>query len=59
MTITDIEGTVIEVTNLKEAVEQATMFANFEHADKAFEKASTYLKAYWKDVLNKLKTFTK
>ena len=56
MTITDIEGTVIEITNLSKAIEQATMFANFEHADKAFQKTDKYLKAYWNDVLNKLKT---
>ena len=56
MTITDIEGTVIEVTNLKDAIEQATMFANFEHVDKAFKKIDKYLKAYWNDILNKLKT---
>ncbi len=55
MTITDIEGTVTEVTNVKEAIKQATMFANFEYADTAFGKASKYLKAYWTDVLNKLK----
>jgi len=56
MTITDIEGTVIEVTNLNEAIKQATMFANFEHVDKAFQKADKYLSAYWIDILNKLKT---
>ena len=56
MTITDFEGTVIEVTNLKEAIERATMFANFEHADKGFENTDKYLNTYWTDVLNKLKT---
>ena len=56
MTITDNEGTIIEVTNLNDAIEQATMFANFEHIDKAFQKTDKYLKAYWTDVLNKLKT---
>ena len=56
MPITYIEGTVIEVTNLNEAIEQAAMFANFEHIDKAFQKTDKYLKAYWTDVLNKLKT---
>ena len=56
MTITDNEGTIIEVTNLKEAIEQAAMFANMKHVDKAFEKTDKYLKAYWTDVLNKLKT---
>ena len=56
MTISDKEGTIIEVTNLKEAIEQAAMFANFEHIDKTFEKTDKYLKAYFTDVLNKLKT---
>ena len=46
MTIRDIEGTVIEITNLNEAIEQATMFVNFEHADKKFQKTDKYLKAY-------------
>ena len=55
MTITDIEGTIIEVTNLSEAIEQAKMFVNFEHVDKAFQKTDKYLKAYWTDILNKLK----
>ncbi|HEX5152797.1 MAG TPA: hypothetical protein VFW07_15205 [Parafilimonas sp.] len=55
MTITDIEGKVIEVTNLNEAIQQATMFANFEHVDKAFQKSDKYLRAYWADVLSKLK----
>ena len=56
MTITDIEGKVIEVTSLNDAIKQATIFANMEHIDKAFEKTDKYLKAYWNDVLNKLKT---
>ena len=56
MIITDNEGAIIEVTNLKVAIEQATMFANMKHVDKTFEKTDKYLKAYWTDVLNKLKT---
>ena len=56
MTITDIEGLVIEVTNLNDAIEQATMFANMKHVDKAYKKTDKHLKAYWNDVLNKLKT---
>ena len=55
MTITDNEGTIIEVTNLKEAIEQAAMFANMKHVDKTFEKTDKYLKDYWTDILNKLK----
>ena len=56
MTITDIEGLVIEVTNLNDAIEQATTFANMKHVDKAFEKTDKYLKDYWTDIFNKLKT---
>ena len=55
MTITDNEGTIIEVTNLKEAIEQAAMFANMKHVDKVFEKTDKYLKDHWTDILNKLK----
>ena len=56
MTITDIEGEVIEVTNLHDAIEQATLFTNIKHTDKAFAKTDKYLKSYWSDILKKLKT---
>jgi len=55
MTITDKDGTIIEVTDLKKAIEKAAMFANMKHVDKAFEKTDKYLKDYWTDILNKLK----
>lgn len=55
MTITDNEGKIIEVTNLNDAIDQATMFANMHHVDKPFGKTDEYLKSYWTDVLNKLK----
>ena len=56
MTITDIEGAVIEITNLHDAIEQATLFASMKHDDKEFEKTDKYLKAHWNDILKKLET---
>ena len=55
MTITDIEVTVIEVTNLHDPIEQAKMFVNMKHADKAFAKTDKYLRTYWNDILEKLR----
>ena len=59
MNITDIEGKSIEVTDLDKAIRQAAMFTNMKHIEKAFEQTDKYLKAYWTDVLKKLKQLKK
>ena len=55
MSIVDINGERIDVTNLDEAIKQAVMFSNLKHDDKRFEKTDKFLNNYWQDVLDKLK----
>lgn len=55
MSVTDINGKKIEVTNLDKAIEQATMFSSMKHEDINFRNTDKVLNTYWNDMLNKLK----
>jgi hypothetical protein len=59
MSIVDINGEKIEVTNLDEAIKQAAMFSTLKHDDKTFENTDKALNNYWQDMLNKLKALRK
>ena len=54
MTITDLDGKTITVTDLPEAIKQAAMFKGFRHKDRSFKKMDDRLQAYWTDVHKKL-----
>ncbi|MGN7706882.1 hypothetical protein [Chryseobacterium sp. 22543] len=54
MTITDLNGHSIEVTNLTKAINQAKTFKGFQHKDKIFSDFDKRNKAYWTDIYNKL-----
>jgi hypothetical protein len=55
----DINGKSIEVTNLTEAIKQASMFVKMRHADASFSKLDDELNFYWQDSLNKLNALMK
>ena len=59
MHINDMNGQRIEVTNLEEAISQASMFTDMKHEDASFSKLDDQLKIYWKDILNKLNALKK
>lgn len=59
MHINDINGQRIEVTDLIEAIKQASMFTNMKHVDASFGKLDDELNFYWQDILNKLNELKK
>ena len=54
MFIKDNNQQLIKVTNLKEAISQARMFANMHHCDSGFKELKKELQQYWKHILQKL-----
>lgn len=54
MTITDLNGCAIKITDLDKAVKQAKQFKDYSHADKGFEEFDKFRNAYWTDICNKL-----
>lgn len=54
--IKDIEGCLIEVTDLKEAIFQVAMYIRYSYEHPADEDQAFYLKRrkYWKDIYTKL-----
>lgn len=54
MTIRDLHGNNIEVTNLEKAIEQAENLKDYEHEDTSFADFDARQKAYWTDMYNKL-----
>lgn len=54
MKITDLNGCLIEVTNLKEAIEIARQYKEYRHEDKSFSEFDKRQKAYWTDMYEKL-----
>ncbi|MGM8362245.1 hypothetical protein ACSV4D_10055 [Flavobacterium sp. ARAG 55.4] len=54
MKITDLNGCLIEVTNLKEAIEIARQYKEYRHEDKSFSEFDKRQKAYWADMHEKL-----
>ena len=54
MKITDLNGCLIEVTNLREAIEIARQYKEYRHEDKSFSEFDKRQKAYWADMHEKL-----
>lgn len=54
MKITDLNGCLIEITNLKEAIEIARQYKEYRHEDKSFSEFDKRQKAYWADMHEKL-----
>lgn len=54
--ITDLEGNLLEVTDLKEAIYQVAMYMSYLH-DRTSEEQTVFVnkrKVYWKDIYTKL-----
>lgn len=56
MTVTDLNGFVIKVANLDEAILQAEAFKAFCHENERFSDFDKKQQAYWTDLFGKLKT---
>lgn len=54
MHVVDIEGKLISVTNLDQAISQCDNFRNIKHKSKCFSKLDEELNIYWNDLYNKL-----
>lgn len=54
--ITDLDGNLLEVTDLQEAIFQVAMYLSYLHDDPSEEQAVFALrrKIYWKDIYTKL-----
>lgn len=59
MKITDLEGKLIEVTDLDKAIEQAEMFKSFKHEGVDYKKLDKKLRRYWRDIYYKLMALKK
>jgi hypothetical protein len=54
MEIIDINGRVIQVTDLKLSLLQADDYRHYRHADPAFAAKDEVLATYWGDIYQKL-----
>ncbi|WP_026713766.1 hypothetical protein [Flavobacterium daejeonense] len=54
MKVTDLNGCLIEVSNLDEAIEITKQYTEYQHEDKSFSDFDKIQKAYWKDMHEKL-----
>ncbi len=54
MKILDLNGYLIEITDLTAALKQAEEFTSYRHVNRQFSQLDSKLNAYWKDMLNKL-----
>jgi hypothetical protein len=54
MTITDINGCELQVTNLHEAIKQAEEFRHYRHEDNSHADFDKRQQAYWADRYHKL-----
>jgi hypothetical protein len=54
MHVIDLYGCSIEVTNLKEAIEQARQYKTYSHEDKKNSDFDKRQKTYWTDIYEKL-----
>lgn len=59
MTVTDLNGFPIEVTNLQEAIKIARQYKEYRHEDKSFSEFDKRQKAYWTDMYRKLAVIKK
>ncbi len=55
MHIKDMDGCLIEVTDLKEAVRMAKRYAGYRHGETVFSDLDKRLAAYWTDMHEKLR----
>lgn len=54
MKITDIDGNILQVTDLDKAIQQAEVFKDFRHTDELYERLDETLRKYWSDIYEKL-----
>lgn len=55
MYVTDLNGCLIEVTDLDEAIQITEDYKEYKHKDKSFSEFDKRQKAYWTDMYEKLK----
>ncbi|GIM54026.1 MAG: hypothetical protein Q4B43_08470 [Bacteroidota bacterium] len=55
MTIKDINGNIVQVTDLDKALQQADDFRKYKHTDNKHISFDREQKAYWEDMYKKLK----
>ncbi len=54
MKVTDLNGCLIEVTDLEEAIKLTAQYKEYEHENKSFSEFDKRQKAYWTDMYEKL-----
>jgi hypothetical protein len=54
MTVTDLNGCDIEVTDLDEAIGITAQYKDYRHEDKSYSELDKRQKAYWTDMYKKL-----
>lgn len=54
MIVKDLNGCLIEVSNLDEAIKITKQYTEYQHEDKSFSDFDKRQKAYWKDMHEKL-----
>ena len=59
MKITDLNGCLIEVTDLDEAIQISSDYKQYKHEDKSFSDFDKRQKAYWTDIHEKLTAIQK
>jgi hypothetical protein len=55
MYITDLNGCLIEVTDLDEAIKITADYKEYRHKDKSFSEFDKRQKVYWTDMYEKVK----
>lgn len=54
MHVFDLDGKRVDVTDLKQAIDQANLFKAFTHVDPEFAELDKRSQAYWSDLHDKL-----
>ena len=54
MYITDLNGCLIEVTDLDEAIQITAEYKQYEHENQGFSELDKRLNSYWTDMYEKL-----
>ncbi|RKE52453.1 hypothetical protein DFQ12_2689 [Sphingobacterium detergens] len=54
MYITDLNGCLIEVTDLNKAIQSVAEYKEYRHKDKSFSEFDKRQRAYWTDMFEKL-----
>ena len=55
MQVTDLNGCLIEVTDLDEAIRITADYKEYRHKDKSFSEFDKRQKTYWSDMYEKLR----